>query len=75
MRLTGPVFVLVFYILLMIHIYAHFTVSLCVLKKRLGNLFGIIWVAIGASICYNLVYNHIFAMIVKPGGPKDLKVI
>jgi len=27
------------------------------------------------SLLYNIVYNHFFAMIVKPGGPKDLKVV
>jgi hypothetical protein len=74
MRLTGPFFVLTFCLILLIHVYAHFAVSLLVLKKRLGNLFGLLWVAIGAAIFYNLVFNHFFAMIVKPGGPKDLKV-
>lgn len=74
MRVTGPIFIITFYALLMIHIYAHFAVSLSVLKKRLGNLFGLLWVAIGAAIFYNLLYNHFFAMVVKPGSPKDLKV-
>jgi hypothetical protein len=50
-------------------------VVLFVLKKRVGVIFGLIWVAIGASLFYNIVYNHFFAMVVKPGGPKDLKVI
>jgi hypothetical protein len=66
--------VLTFYVLLLIHVYSYFTVQLCVLKKRIGNLFGLLWVAIGTVIFYNLVYNHFFAMVVKPGGPKDLKV-
>jgi len=74
MRLTGPTFVLAVYTILLIHLYAHFAVTLCVIKKRLGAPFGLLWVAIGASLFYNVVYNHFFAMIVKPGGPKDLKV-
>ena len=74
MRMTGPVFVIYFYALLSIHVYAHFGIILFVLKKRLGVTFGLLWVAIGAAIFYNVVYNHFFAMIVKPGGPKDLKV-
>ena len=74
MRLVGPIFILFFYIMLSAHIYAHFAVVLFVLKKRLGVIFGLLWVAIGASMFYNIVYNHLFSMIVKPGGPKDLKV-
>ena len=74
MRLIGPLFVIFFYAMLSIHVYTHLTVVLFVLKKRLGVLFGLIWVAIGVSLLYNIVYNHFFAMIVKPGGPKDLKV-
>lgn len=74
MRLTGPLFLLTFYLILSVHVYAHFSVTLCVLKKRLGEAFGLLWVAIGAALFYNVVYNHLFAVIVKPGGPKDLKV-
>ena len=75
MRICGPIFILVFYLLLSVHVYAHFAVVLFVLKKRLGVMFGLLWVAIGASLFYNVIYNHCFAMVVKPGGPKDLKRI
>jgi hypothetical protein len=44
------------------------------LKKRLGLIFGLIWVSIGAALFYNVVFNHFFAMVVKAGSPKDLKV-
>ena len=74
MRLIGPLFIVFFYLILSVHIYAHFAVVLFVLKKRLGVIFGLLWVAIGASLFYNIVYNQIFAMLVKAGGPKDLKV-
>lgn len=74
MRLVGPFFVLGFYFLLGIHVYSYFTVTLYVLKRRLGTVFGLIWVAIGLIILYNVAYNHFFATFMKPGGPKDLKV-
>lgn len=74
MRLTGPLFIMIIYGLLSIHVYAHFAVVLFVLKRRLGEIFSLIWVAIGASLFYNVVYNHFFAMIVKPGSPLDLRV-
>lgn len=70
----GPFFVIGFYVLVALHVYAYFTVVLTVLKKRLGVEFGIIWVAIGLIIVYNIAYNHFFATIIKPGGPSDLKV-
>jgi hypothetical protein len=41
----------------------------------LGLVFGLVWVSIGAALFYNVVFNHFFAMVVKAGSPKDLKVI
>jgi len=73
-RMMGPFFVIGFYLLLALHVYAYFTVILTVLKKRLGPEFGILWVAIGLILVYNISYNHFFATIIKPGGPSDLKV-
>ena len=70
----GPLFVIGFYILLGLHVYSYFTVILTVLKKRLGIVFGMVWVAIGLVIVYNIAYNHFFATVIKPGGPADLKV-
>ena len=70
----GPFFVIGLYALVAMHVYAYFTVVLFVLRKRLGTAFGLTWVAIGLSIVYNVVYNHFFAMVIKPGGPADLKV-
>jgi hypothetical protein len=60
------------YILLSLHIYAYFTVIALVLKKRLGVFFGLVWVAIGLSLVYNIIFNHFCAMFLKPGSPKDL---
>lgn len=70
----GPFFVLGFYFLLGLHVYSYFTVIIFILKKRLGTEFGLLWVAIGLALVYNIAYNHFFATTIKPGSPKDLKV-
>lgn len=74
-RLLGPLFIIAFYCLVGLHVYAYFTVVLFVLRKRLGTVFGLTWVAIGLAIVYNVVYNHFLAAMIKPGGPDDLKVM
>jgi len=73
-RILGPLFVIGFYALMGLHVYAYFTVVILVLKRRLGVVFGMIWVAIGLSLVYNVTYNHFFATFIKPGSPTDLKV-
>lgn len=73
-RILGPLFVLGFYFLLGLHVYAYFNVVLLVLKKRLGVVFGLIWVAMGLALLYNIAFNHFFATFIKPGSPIDLKV-
>jgi hypothetical protein len=57
-----------------VHVYAYTEVILFIIKKRLGVTFGLIWVAIGIAILYNIVYNHLCATFIKPGSPLDLKV-
>lgn len=73
-RLLGPIFVIGFYLLAGVHVYSWFTVILFVIKKRLGVMFGLIWISIGLSLLYNILFNHFFATFLKPVGPKDLKV-
>jgi hypothetical protein len=34
-----------------------------------------IWQSIGLILLYNVVYNHFLAMIIKPGGPKEQRLI
>jgi len=63
-----------FYALLGLHVYGYFIVIMNVLKKRLGTTFGLIWVAIGLALLYNIIYNHFFATVIKAGSPQDLKV-
>ena len=73
-RILGPLFVLGLHCLVGLHVYAYFTVVIFVIKKRLGTIFGLVWVGIGISLVYNILYNHISATLIKPGSPKDLKV-
>jgi hypothetical protein len=72
MRILGIVLSVGLYALLTLHVYAYFHVIAKVLKKRLGIPFGLLWIAIGLSLVYNIAFNHFFAMVVKPGSPSDL---
>ena len=72
MRLLGLTLAGGLYVLLTVHVYAFFDVIVGLLKKRLGVRFGLIWCAIGLAILYNIIFNHFFAMTVKPGSPVDL---
>ena len=71
-KLTGPGFVIAFYYLMWKHTYVYLTIICKVLRKRLGPTFGMIWTTIGVVITFNTVFNHTMAMVIKPGGPKDL---
>lgn len=73
-RLTGPGFVCAIYYLLWRHTEVFLTVISKVLRKRLGIGFGMVWVAIGVVITFNVVFNHVMCMVIKPGGPTDLAV-
>ena len=72
MRILGLVLGFGIYILIGMHAYAFFTCVAPLLRKRLGVPFGLLWVAIGFTILYNLLFNHLMAMIIKPGNSKDL---
>jgi hypothetical protein len=74
MRIISPLFVVTFYLILAVHVYAYTEVILFVIKKRLGTAFGLVWVAIGIALLYNTVFNHLCATFIKPGSPLDLKV-
>ena len=74
MRLVGPCFCVGFYYLMLKHTYVFLVIICPVLRKRLGVPFGIIWTIIGVVITYNVVWNHMLAMCLKPGSPKDLIV-
>lgn len=72
MRILGLVLSIATYVILTLHVYGFFTVIARVIKKRLGVFFGLVWISIGLSLLYNIVFNHFFAMIIKPSGPRDL---
>ena len=74
MRIIGPCFVVGFYYLMGYHTWIFLTVISPVLRKRLGICFGMTWTIIGVIITYNVVWNHMLAMCLKPGSPKDLIV-
>ena len=63
-----------FYYLMFYHTWVFLTIIASVLRKRLGTEFACIWTLIGIVITYNVVWNHLMAMCLKPGSPKDLKV-
>jgi len=71
-RMIGPAFCSALYYLLYLHVEAFFGVIVKVMKKRLGTPFGMIWISIGLTILYNIVWNHMLAMLVKAGGPTEL---
>ena len=72
MRCLGYVLSVGLYVILSVHTYAFFGIICTVLKKRLGVPFGLVWIGIGITLLYNIIFNHFFAMTVKPGSPKDL---
>jgi drug/metabolite transporter (DMT)-like permease len=74
-RILGPGLVAALYGLLGLHVYAFFWVVVPLLKRRLGTVFGMVWIAIGLALLYNILFNHTMAWIIKPTGPKELKQI
>ena len=62
------------YFILSMHVYAYLTVIAVVLKRRLGVIFGLTWVAIGIALLYNIVFNHFWATVIRPGGPQELRI-
>lgn len=69
MQVLGMLLVIGTYFILGMHVYAYLTVVALVLKRRLGVFFGLIWVAIGIALLYNIVFNHFWATVIRPGGP------
>lgn len=72
MQLFGQILTASTYVILALHVYGYFSVIAQVLKRRLGVFFGLIWISIGISLVYNIVFNHFWAMVIKPGGPREL---
>ena len=75
MRVIGPCLILALYSILGLHVYAYFTVITPLLKVRLGTELGMIWIVVGLALVYNIAFNHSMATIIKPGGPKDTRMV
>jgi hypothetical protein len=73
-KIAGPGFIIAMYYLMWRHTYVYLTIICKVLRKRLGVTFGMVWTTIGVVITFNTVFNHLMAMFIKPGSPKDLVV-
>lgn len=71
-NLVGCLMVLALYGLIGMHFYAFIYVVCPLMKARLGTEMGMVWVAVGLIILYNILFNHFWAMAIKPGSPKDL---
>ena len=75
MRILGPCLVVGLYAIVAVHVYAYFTVITPLLKDRVGTFIGMVWIIVGLSQVYNIVFNHLLAVIIKPGGPSDTVMI
>ena len=75
MRILGPILVISLYCIVVLHIYAYFLVISPLLKNRIGTPLGLLWIVVGLSLVYNIVFNHFMAVILKPGGPLDTRMI
>jgi len=74
-RLISPAFAIALYSLIGAHFYTFIVLITPLLKRRLGTVLGLTWVATGLILVYNICYNHAMALMVKPGSPKDLQRI
>lgn len=73
MRVAGPGFIIGFYYLIWLHIEAYlFHGVMAVVKQRLGTPFSLVWTATGCIIGFNVIFNHVMAVIVKANGPLEL---
>ena len=68
-RIFGPFLVVGFYSIMAMHVYAFFTIATPLFKDRIGTFFGMIWIIVGLTLAYNTIFNHMLAMLIKPGGP------
>ena len=69
--LFGILLCLGLYALIGFHFYAFIVVVCPLIKLRLGTEMGLTWIAVGLAILYNIVFNHFWAMVIKPGSSKD----
>ena len=73
--LLGFGLVLGLYAIIALHFYAFIIVITPLLQKRLGTEMGMLWIGVGLILLYNILFNHFWAMVIKPGSPKDQKIV
>ena len=44
------------------------------LIKVIGIVYTLSWGCIGLILVYNIVFNHFLSMVIKPGGPKEMRI-
>ena len=71
----GAFLVSAVYVMLGFHCYAFIEVICPLIKKRLGTELGLVWLAVGLVLLFNIVFNYWWAMVIKPGSPADQKMI
>ena len=69
--IIGAALCLALYALIGVHFYAFIVIMCPLLKGRLGVELGMVWVAVGLILLYNILFNHFWAMVIKPGTTKD----
>lgn len=73
LRILGPILVTALYGLILVHVYVFFGYVTPLLKKRVGTEIGLIWIVVGLTLLFNIVYNHFFATVLKAGSTKTLR--
>lgn len=63
------------YAIIGVHFYAFIEVICPLMKSRLGTEMGLVWIGVGLAILFNILFNHFWAMVIKPGGSRDQKRI
>ena len=73
MRCLGSLCFLTFYLAVGFHIFVYLHSVVFTLKMRFGIIITLLWTAVGINLLYHILFNHLFASIIKPGGPKELR--
>jgi hypothetical protein len=63
------------YALVMLHIYVYFSLIVGPVRLKLGMWPALGWIAIGITLLYNIIFNHILATLIKPNGPRELRKV
>ena len=70
----GRIFVVALYGILALHVFAFIAYIINPLIKVIGIVYTLSWGCIGLILVYNIVFNHFLSMVIKPGGPKEMRI-